>query len=118
MNTAEPRQFQFPTDFEAEMAAVRALAIPNLEFHPFTETVLAYAISERVPVGFPRPDEHVVVADFLIDLPVVAVDGSPTSEHYGRFLGYCSGDFWIIADSASEFTARLQQHQESALYGR
>ena len=117
MNTAEPTQF--PADFEAAMAAVRALDIPNLEFHPFTETVLSYAVlSERVPAAFPRPDEHVVIADFLIDLPVVAVDVSPASEHYGRFLGYCSGNFWIVADSPSEFAARVQQHQGSALYGQ
>ncbi len=101
------------------MAAARALDIPDLEFHTFTETVLAYAVlSERVPDGFPRPDEHVVVADYLIDLPVVAVDVSPASEQYGHFLGYCSGDFWIVADSPSEFATRLQLHQQSALYGQ
>ena len=118
MNTAEPRQFQFPADFETAMALARALNLDGLEFHSFTETVLAYSISERVPVDFPRPDEHVVIADYIIDLPVVAVDASPASEHYGRVLGYCGGDFWVVADSPSEFAARFQQHQQSALYGR
>ena len=100
------------------MAAVRALDLAGLEFRPCTESVLTYAEYERIPDGFPRPDEHVVIANYLIDLPVVAVDLSPDSEHYGRVVSYCGGDFWIVADSLSELAARLQQHQESALYGR
>ena len=118
MNNAEPHSLQFPVGFDAELAAIRALGLPNVEFHPLTETVLTYASSERVPAGFPHPDQHVVIADYCIDLPVVAVDLSPASEHYGRVLGYSYGDYWTIADSLAELTVRLWEHQQAALYGR
>ena len=105
------------------MAAVRALNIDGLEFHSCTESVLAYSeLFARSSHCFPRPAEHIVIADFIIELPVVAADLSPASEHYGRVLGYCYSaakyEHWIIADSLSEFAARLQQHREGALYGR
>ena len=100
------------------MAAARQLGIPDLELRslPF-ESVRTYEHSERVPAGFPRPDEHFVVADYLIDLPVVAVDLSSASEHYGRVLSYSYGEYWVIADSFAEFVAHLQDMQEAALYG-
>jgi len=100
------------------MEAARKLNIPNLEFHQPAESVRVYQHSERIPDGFPRPDDHIIIADYLIDLPVIAVDLSPDSEHYGRALGYCHGDYWIIADSLSEFAIRLETEQESAVYGK
>lgn len=101
------------------MSIVRALNLPNLEFHPCNESVQDYAThSESIPEAFPRPEEHVVIADYLIDLPVVAADMCIGSPHYGRVLGYCNGDYWLIADSFSEFAERLQKQQEAALYGK
>ena len=108
MDGAGRSQFQFPADFDSAMAAIRAFNLLGLEFRPCNESVVAYAKYERVPADFPRPDNHIVIIDYLIALPVVAVDVSPASEHYGRVVGYCGGDYWIPSSSLSELAARLQ----------
>ena len=89
------------------METIRALNIEGLELHSFPKTVPAHSeLFARSADCFPRPGDHIVIADYLIELPVVAVDLNPASEHYGRVLGYCSGSgrykFWKIADSLSE----------------
>jgi hypothetical protein len=94
------------------------LNIPNLVFHSLPlKSVSDYADSERVPPNFPRPEDHFVIADYLIDLPVVALDVSTKSESYGQILAYTYGDYWLVADSLTDFLDKLKAQQETALFG-
>jgi hypothetical protein len=83
------------------------------------ESVAEYgALNERVPVGFPRPDDHFVVADHMIDLPVIAVDLASHSEHYGRVLAYSYDLYWVVAHSLEELVSGMHQLQDAPLFGR
>jgi hypothetical protein len=107
-----------PEQYSQFIAVARSLAIPGLELRELPlVSVAQYSTHERVPNGFPRPSEHMVIADYLIDLPVVALDCAPISEHYGRVLAYSHGDYWVAADRLSEFTRSLEQHDTAALFG-
>ena len=107
-----------PEQYSQFFAVARALGIPDLELRERPSmSVAEYSTHEHVPEGFPRPSEHLVIADYLIDLPVMALDCAPTSENYERVLGYSHGDYWVAADSLSEFTRSLEQHDTGALFG-
>ncbi len=107
-----------PEQYFELVAVARSLAIPGLELRDLPlQSVAEYSTHERVPEGFPRPSDHMVIADYLIDLPVVALDCAPISEHYERVLAYSHGDYWVTAASLSEFTRSLQQHDTGALFG-
>jgi hypothetical protein len=109
-----------PEEYAAFVASVRSLAITDLALHapPFASVAVYAAMNEPVPAAFPRPHEHFVIADHMIDLPVLAIDASPASEHYGRLLAYSSGDYWTVADSMQEFITALQDASEAAFFGR
>ena len=111
---------QIPEDYLNFVSTAKRLEIPNLVFHSIPlESVAEYANhSERIPPNFPRPEDHFVIADYLIDLPVVAADFSTNSPNYGRVLSYSYGDYWIVANSLSEFLKRLQVEGESAVWGK
>ena len=107
-----------PPEYSEFLGVARSLRIPGLELRDIPLlSVAEYSSHERVPEGFPCPSEHLVIADYLIDLPVVALDCSPSSEYCGRVLAYSHGDYWVAAASLSEFTRSLQQHDTGALFG-
>ena len=116
MTTAQLRIPQYYGEFRD---IVRSLHIPELEVREApTQSVTEYASHEPVPPGFPRPDDHMVIADYLIDLPVVAVDCSFASGEYERVLAYAYGDWWEVADSLSQFADSLRVSDNGALFGR
>ena len=116
MTSASPT---IPQHYGEFRDVVRSLGIPELEVRDEpTQSVADYAPHERVPPGFPRPDDHMVIADYLIDLPVVAVDCSSAAGAYERVLAYAYGDWWEVADSLSQFADSLRVYDSGALFGR
>jgi hypothetical protein len=108
-----------PPHYDEFRDVVRSLGIPELELRDVpTESVADYASHEPIPPGFPRPDDHIVIADYLIDLPVIAVDCSLASDTYERVLAYAYGDWWEVADSLSQITDSLRVYDNGALFGR
>lgn len=102
------------------LKTVRTLNIPNLEIKPSPfQSVTEYGVQcERVPTEFPRPYEHFVFADYLIDCPVLAADFSTGTGYHGRIIGYSTGIFWIVADSPEELVVRLTNERDGALWGK
>jgi hypothetical protein len=110
---------QLPQGYADGIKTARSLRIPDLVLRdPPLQSVADYARSEPVPAGFPLPNEHFVIADYLIDLPVVAIDLSIASEHYQRVFAYTYGDYWLVADSFAEFVERLQKERDTTLWGK
>ena len=109
-------QIQIPSDYTDFVQAANKLGIADLVFHSSPKSVVEYADSDRIPVGFPRHEDHFVIADYLIDLPVVAIDCSTQSPSYGRILAYTYGDYWAIAESLPDLLQKLHRLQETALY--
>src|ERR1700722_11235736 len=120
MPTQVSSHIQIPEDYFNFVSTAKRLEISNLVFHSLPlESVAEYANhSERIPPNFPRPEEHFVIADYLIDLPVVAANFSKTSPNYGQILAYSYSDYWIVAVSFSEFLKKLQTQRESAVWGK
>ena len=109
---------RMPPDYSDFIASVQALAIPNLVFQTLPlQSVADYSLTQHEN-NFPRPSEYFVIADYLIDLPIIAVDLGPASSSYGQVLGYAYGDFWLIADSLVDFAERLKAHHEDAVWGK
>jgi hypothetical protein len=114
-----PDHIQIPKDYGDFVSSAVRLNIPDLIFRSIPlESVAEYVHSERIPQNFPRPQDHFVIADYLIDLPVITVDLSTASSTCGRILGYTYGDYWIIGNSLAEFLNRLQTEKESAVWGK
>ena len=100
------------------LSGVRALAIPHLVFQDLPlRSVAEYSITDQGE-DFPRPSEHFIISDYLIDLPVITIDLGAASPTHGRILGYCNREHWLIADSLAEFADRLKSIGDSAVYGK
>jgi hypothetical protein len=107
-----------PDGLDAFRASVLSNEIGEIELHNELKSVSDYSDHEKVPEKFPRPSDHYVIADHLIDLPVVAVDFSVTQGHHGRVIAYSHGNFWVLADTLAEFTKNIGEIGTSALWGK
>jgi hypothetical protein len=108
---------RIPPDYAEFLSSSAGLNIDGLELRSGPlESMAEYVHSERIPVDFPRPADHFVIGDYLIDLPVMAIDLRNESSSYGRVLGYAYGKYWPIADSLSDFLQRLKIHQDGAVW--
>jgi hypothetical protein len=109
---------RIPTNYADFLSSVEVLAIPNLVFQVLPlQSVAEYSLSQHGN-NFPRPSEHFVIADYLIDLPIIAVDLGATSSTYGRVIGYAYGDHWLIGDSLFDFAERLKTNKAYAVWGK
>jgi hypothetical protein len=111
-------KIRIPTDFADFLSAVNCLAVPNLIFQDLPLKSVSEYSHWQHGENFPRPSEHFVIGDYLIDLVIIAVDLSAASETYGRVIGYASGDYWVIADSLPDFAERLQTNKEYTVWGK
>jgi hypothetical protein len=110
---------QIPPDYAEFLSLAAALNISGLELFGLPlQSVAEYAHTERVPPDFPRPQEHFVIADYCICLPVVAIDLSTSSSTLGRVLSYSYGNCCIVGDSLSDLLNRLKAQGDSALWGK
>ena len=101
------------------LATARSVRIDGLEFHDLPlKSMIEYSTHEPVPSDFPRPEDHFVIADYLIDLPVVAVDLSRGSGDTGAVFAYAYHKYWLVADSLRDFADRLQSQHDAALWGK
>ena len=101
------------------VAAARAAAIAELELHaPPLKSMVEYSTHEPVPTGFLRPEDHFVIADHLIDLPVLAVDLSGGSQDTGPVFAYAYDKYWLVADSLRDFTERIRSQGDAAMWGK
>jgi hypothetical protein len=116
MSDYSSENIQLPSDYSNFVSALSSLSISDLIVNtPPLQSVAEYSISQHGE-SFPQPSRHFVVADYLIDLPIIAVDLDITSRTYSRVLGYCNGDWWVVGASLSDFAERLK-NGTSALYG-
>jgi hypothetical protein len=91
--------------------------LKDLEIHLGDQSVAGYASEEPIPDGFPRPADHFIIADFLIDLPVLAADFATDHGTHGRVIGYSYGEHWVVASSVSELIERLKASGTDAVWG-
>jgi hypothetical protein len=116
MSDYSSESIRLPADYSDFVSVLSSLDLSDLVVHALPlKSVAEYSISQHGE-SFPQPSRHFVIADYLIDLPIIAVDLDTTSPTYSRVLGYCYGDWWIVGASLSDFAQRLK-HGDSALYG-